>query len=1299
MNWQTFRLFALWCWHQLLTLGLAALVVVAVMVGVSRELLPMADEYRPRLERALSARLGVPVTMARLEGEADGLQLFLRLVRLDLHDPAARATVLLSIPEVELRPQVWQSLWHRELRVDVRLRGLDIDFDQQPDGRLQLRELASLARRDAATAEQTLGFVLRQPLLALSESRVGINFTSLPDLTLRNVELVNRNRGDSHRLAGRLHLAGTAEELLLQADFDGDPLRWRQGRLKAWVRLPVQHLDGWLPLVAPAAARYGVVPERLRGGGQYWLDVDRGRLIGVQGDVDWRELAVLRDGQPRQVEQLRGRFSWRRYTGGWVLAGEHLRGRIDGQPWPLPAVALRAGPGTLSVAARNTNVAGALRLLSGVALPPALGNWLRDAQPEGQVAALRADLAQPLEGGWRLKRLDVAGNGLGARAVAPYPGVRNLGGWMRWTPDRAWAGVAMRQGELALPGFLHEPVPVFHLDGRLRLAREGGGWRIDSDHMQGANADLGAGAVFSVALPAAPAAPRLALVGSVRQALAGSAWRYVPWRAAGEPAIAWLRQNLTAGTVPHGAIAYEGPLHPDPELDPGHLQLRLQVQRASLEYAPGWPGLRDLNADVVIDGSRLAVANGSARLLDGTRGHALAAEIPDLHQPVLSVAGTLDTTGADLNRLFRDSPLARFLPGLTDALALEGPLGGQLSLGMPLRAGAAPDVTVVATLRDNRLFLKPARLTASRLSGELRYSSREGLQSSGLDAELLEAPVRADIRSEGGERPTVTVNLAGSVGVPALRRWLGAPLLDMASGSTAYQARVTLPPGASARLQLDSSLTGIRVSLPAPLGKASAEAVPLRYQVGLGSGEQYGRLQYGQRMSGGLVWVGNRLDRALLRLDSSSPAWPQQPGLEIEGRLSRLELGEWRPLVERLQRRERGQTVAARGESAMPDLTRLDLAVRELLAEGWRLRDAHLGLSRQPGAWLLALETDELDGSARVPDAAGGEIRIGFTRLQWPLPQASARTGGEAGLSPVPGLGNRQLAIDGEGLRLSAWPGLGPLAVKARLQPLPAGLRVDDLAVRGAHGDFKGVLDWQWRGGAYTRLQGRASSTNLSGLLTGLGISPPLVSRRAAADLDLSWPGGPDAAAFGSLDGHVRLALDQGRLLKVSTSTSASRIFGWFSLDNLQRRLKGDFADVTRRGLAFDSISLEGSLEAGVMPVAAVQMKGPTLQALGQGRIDLGQRKIDQQYTVVMPMTSAVPLAAVVVAGPVVGGAVAAAKMAFDKQINKATELHYRVSGDWENPAIERMSARTPPAPAPRRPPAAGVNIATKENR
>ncbi|MFN3586113.1 MAG: AsmA-like C-terminal region-containing protein, partial [Moraxellaceae bacterium] len=156
------------------------------------------------------------------------------------------------------------------------------------------------------------------------------------------------------------------------------------------------------------------------------------------------------------------------------------------------------------------------------------------------------------------------------------------------------------------------------------------------------------------------------------------------------------------------------------------------------------------------------------------------------------------------------------------------------------------------------------------------------------------------------------------------------------------------------------------------------------------------------------------------------------------------------------------------------------------------------------------------------------------------------------------------------------------------------------------------------------------------------------------------------------------LDLEDGRLLNITTVTSASRVFGLLDLDNWRRRFKGDFSDVLQRGLAFDRASLRGEVSDGMMPAAVFQLAGPSLNAAAQGSLDLARQQLDQQLVVSMPVSSAVPLAAAVVGGPLVGGAVAAAEAALKKQLEKATLLRYHVSGAWEDVQVERHTRKLP---------------------
>ncbi|MGH8492995.1 MAG: YhdP family protein [Moraxellaceae bacterium] len=1296
MNWQTFRLRALWCWHQLLTLALLALVLVAVVVGVGRQFLPELDQYRPRLEAELSTRMGLPVRLARLEGAWEGLGLKLQLHDLQLRDPVKTDTTLLRIPEVELRPALWQSLWHREPRVDVRLSGLDIHFDQLADGSLKLRELAGLAGTRPEAAEQALRFALRQPVLALSASRIGLALQNKPEVNFSDIDLVSVNAGDRHQLAGRLLVAGKPDALDLQLDLKGDPLRWQQSDLRVWMHLPVVALERWLPV--PDANARGL--RSLTGGGDYWLHFRRGVLSSVQAKLDWRDV-VVDDGQRRHhLQNMVGQLAWSQDAAGWQLAATGLKGRADNAAWPVPELALRQQAGHLDIGAGHIDVAAAALLLGGFPLPEKLAVWLREAAPQGRVPSLRAGLQQDAQGRWQPQWLDARVAALDTHASAAYPGVSGLAAWLRWTPETTWLGLETRDAEVNLPQLFRERVAVKELRGHLRLQHRAALWQLDSDQLQLSNPDAQASALFSLAIPADdPAAARLSLLAGIQEARAASTWRYVPWTVAGDDTLAWLRRSILGGKVSQGDFLYEGPLHNRDDLGPHRMLMRFALSDGRLDYDSHWPELKRLNAEVTLDGGRLSISSPSVRLLDASSGQKLSAEIADLHKPVLQLQGEVSSTGADLMRLFRESALKQHTGGLAEAVDLDGPLQGQLRLAIPLQGSAAPEVEVQAELPGNRLRLRQAGLEVSGLQGGLSYSSRSGLTAESLKARLLEAPVSASISSQvkRGNLAEINVNLAGQIGIPALRRWLGSSLLDMASGSTAYQARITVPADATpVRLQFNSSLVGLRLDLPPPFGKTAAQSAPLQYQTSLGSGERMARLQYGAHLAAGLVWEGSRLDRVLLRLSGSSPAWPQNPGIEVEGSLARLDLDSWMPWIQRLNRGS-AATAAARGESPLPALSRLNLQVGELLAEGLRLQNAQIGLNRDGAAWKVVLDSEAAAGQLLLPDAPAAELKLSFSHLQWPLPGSNATAAAPEAPGALPGLGNRPLLIDGEGLKLASWPGLGLMGVSARLLPSPYGMRIEDIVFDSSVLDFKGRLDWQWRGGVSTRLRGTASSNDMAGLLSAAGYAPSLVSPKSSADLDLAWPGSPEKPVLSGLDGRLTLTVEHGRLLNISNTTSASRVFGWFDVDNIKRRFKGDFSDVMKRGLSFDKASLSGTIQSGVMAQSDFLVDGPTLKAKGNGVLDLGRQQMDQQFTVIVPVSSAVPVAAVVVAGPLIGGAVAAAQLAFESQLDKVTQLRYHVSGNWADPKVERINMRTPQGKAGK--PASGAVLPVADSK
>lgn len=1276
VNWPSLRYAALWCWHHLLTLALAALVLVAIVVALGRQFTPAITAYREAVEARLSRATGLPVRIERISGRWQGAGPYILIDGLSLRDPAAPATTLLRLPQLELRPSLWQSLLHLEPRVDLRMRGLDIHLEQLPDGQLRLRELASLSRRDPVAARRAVELALRQPLLALEDSRIGLALQRYPAVALKRIKLTNQNAGDHHRLAGEMYLEGVPQVLAFNLDLRGSPLDWQKGQLSVWLNVPSMTLDAWLPKADVA----GVKLQQVTGGGEFWLHFVQGRLTALQAKPRLGQAVFHSRFGVHSLQAVSADLAWHREGKGWSLAAGAMRAQLDNARWPIPALALARQPEGLAVAVAGVDAATAALLANRLPLPAALATWLREATPEGRVGALRADLVTDAEGQWRPARIVARVEQLGAHATDHFPGARNLAGWLDWTPAQALLGLDAREGSLDLRQVFREPVPVERLQGVVRLQTDDKFWRLESDRLVVQNADARGQALLRVNIPKAdPGAAELSLLARLTQARVASAWRYVPWPPAGDQTLGWLRRALVGGTVVQGDFLFNGPLAHRPGLAPMRQLMRFELQGATLAYSPGWPALRDLDGVVTIDGRQLRIEGRQARLLDGSVARALQAEIPDLRQARLAVQGEVMTTGPDLLRLFRESPLRSHTARVADTLQLEGPVRGRLSLDIPLlRASrSGPRVDVTAQLPGNRLLLPRERLVAEGLTGAIHYSTQKGLTAESLSGRLLGAPVTARLRStvSRDSLQEVQVELNGRVAVPALQGWLGGPLWEAFSGEAPYQARIRIPSGKqAAQLLVTSPLTGVRILLPAPLGKGS-EAMPLRYQSALGEGEQLAQLQLGRRLSAGLIWRQGGLHAALLRLESLNPAWPSAAGIEVEGRVGRLALTDWQPWIERFQQGTSGSGRAG----GMPGLTRLEVQARELEARGWKLANARLAVRREAAAWQVGVGNDQFDGSLLLPDADNREWRVDIKRLHWPLAGAPERAT-LTGSTMIPA--GRPVQVNVAGLRLRDYSGLGEVGIRARLSPSPYGVRVDGLQAETAVARFDGRLDWQWRGGVSTRLRGVAESQDVAGLLQALGYAPSLHSPQARADVDLSWPASPEALSLKGLEGHLELRLEKGRLLNVNATTSASRVFGLFDIDNIRRRLKGDFSDVLRKGLTFDAVTLGGDVQAGQMPQAVFDLQGPSLTAHGEGRLDLVHQQVDQAFTVNVPVSSAVPLAAAVVAGPLVGGAVAAAELVLKKQIRKVTVLHYRISGDWSDPEVVRLGQHSNGVPA-----------------
>lgn len=1249
-------------WHHSLLASAGMVLVLALYVGIGRQLWPLVVHYQPELEQRLSAAAGVPVHIGRLHADWERFSPLLHADAVELRSPEPGQPPLLTIPRVEIEPALFRSLFAREPRLRVRVQGLRLNLEQYPGG-WRVRELARLRESDPARLRQLVSLVFRQPGLAVRASGLVLHRPERRPVTLDLADVRLANDGDQHILAGAVSVAG-ASRLGLQAHLTlvGDPLDWPRTRAALWLQAEAANLRPLLADWLPASVR------ELHAGGQFWLDFHGLQLTRLQSRLELPRLVYADPQGPRltlSAARARGRFE--RTAAGWQLAAEDLHGLVNGAALPSGPIRLRETRRPdgrwreAELAVVDIGLWRTLRPLLAVYAPAAVPQ-LAAMAPTGRLRAVRLALR---EQDWQSLRLSFNFDDLSLAATERLPGVQGLDGWLSAGRDQARLLLDTRDASLDLRQVYREPIRLDRAVGGLRLQRQGGVWHLASDRLVVMGPDGRGEASLQLWLPEAdPGQGRLRLLAGLRAGRAASTWRYVPWTAASDDVLTWLQRAITAGEVRHGQFLYDGDLH-----GPDHrLQMRFLLKQATLAFHPDWPALTGLDGEVEIDGRRLSIRAPQARLLN-SRLSDINAVIPDLgHDPRLGVQGRVQAVAGDFEALIRASALREPLASVADTVDLDGPVDAGLSLSIPL-AGGDSTVDVAARLEGNRLRVPAAKLSVDDVRGWVQYHSDRGLTAPELSGRLFNRPVSARIQSDvkAGSLRAVRVLGEGEAQLGAVRDWLGLRLWPVQGEQVKYQATLDLPVAEAqpAQLSLRSDLAGVTLTLPAPLGKAE-EPLPSRLNLQFGDREQRLQLALGRRLGASLVLPGgDRPVSGLIhlgdeRVDGALPV----AGLRLQGHLPRLDLDQWRAWWRR----------TATG-AALPEATatvqEVQLEAGELILEGYRLAQVRARALRESGRWQVDLASERVSGSVMVPDADTLPIEARLSRLSWPLATVQG-DGALTGLSRWPLV---QFRV--EDFRSGGWQG----ELAGAIEPVADGFRAHDLRFRGPALSADGQLVQE---GGQTRLAARLGSPDIARTLAVLGLDGTLSSREAQGELDIVWPGTVADLHRSQVHGRVNLRLRKGNITTAGRgSGGASKVLALLDVSNIGRRLRLDFSDLVGRGLSYDELALNGTLDQGVLTVSQFSLAGSGLTLRGQGTANLSTGGLDQTVDVTVPVSRTLPIAAALVAGPLIGGAVLAAEAVFEKRLAKFTTVRYRLRGTLDEPEFQLQGRLRPGAAKP----------------
>jgi uncharacterized protein (TIGR02099 family) len=845
-------------------------------------------------------------------------------------------------------------------------------------------------------------------------------------------------------------------------------------------------------------------------------------------------------------------------------------------------------------------------------------------------------------------------------------------------------------------------------------------------------------------------------------------WRYLPSTMLVD-ARHYVRDAVRSGHTSNASFEVDGDLweFPFKEDVGGKFRVKVPLQDVTLDYVPFvkpapagtpatpyWPPFSQMSGLLIFEGQRMRIEDASTVIGGVGTGkfklNKVNAVIDDLGNghPVLKVQGQGQGPLDDLLRYVGTSPIdtwtdrvlseAQGKGDATLSLTMEVPLNevvkskvkGQVSLSdkdaASLKLG--PQVPLMTQVRGAIQFtqdtLKVQALTKVwgqdfKINGERDAQGVPRFAASGtVSGEALRSAVDWPAMVQLGQYVSGQAPVVVTV---ALTRSKAASLPGTVNGSASKA-----PSSARPELQINSTLQGLALRLPAPLNKAADEAWPLKLtHRGDGNDTRFDRLMlelggptqiladYRRDVSGAQPKVRQGV---ISMVQGTGGTAPLNVPDKVTGRMvvPQLDVDAWQQVMDTLKAAPVASGIGSAHvpathsnntggdslDSYLPDTFSLKAGTLS-----WRQRsfkDVNVTLSRPAAqAWHAVIDAPLMAGVVDIkPEGDASKVVARLSRLSVPAAEAEALEDQAAQqmLTPEPAsVPALDIVID-----QFDWRGipLGKLEVEAnnRLLSTPGTApltewRLSKFKLSSADAQLQAQGNWAALGAQAAasapsrkgqKLRHRAAFKfaldlqNTGSLLGRLGLPQTLKGGKGKVSGQVSWLGSPLEPDAASLSGDVKVALEEGQFLKADPGIA--KLLGVLSLQSLPRRLSLDFRDVFQQGFAFDRVDGDVKINQGLADTRNLRMRGVQAVVLMEGQADLAQETQNLRVFVVPEINAGTASLAYAAINPAIGLGTFIAQVLLRKAVVEASTREFTIKGSWADPQVEQVKKTTVPA-------------------
>lgn len=1262
---------------------LTLLLLVALAVAFARQFLPSVAEYRESAEQFLSERAGFPISIQSITAQWEERYPTFRIsgIQGDSRGAEKALDTQFSIGQLDVEMDIISSLLRQApIFSSFSIQKLNIELFEQ-NGQWTHFPTQTSPRSSDQFLEQIIALLSLQPSVSFEQAKLTLHSETGRKHLLEPLSFKLENTRSQHHINGRLSMllssgSRTSVEFALESGaLSSDILNTE---FMAYAR--VSNLGE--SLLNINAVQLPFVLKKLDIGGEVWAHIEDQKISRLQGRISLPEL---------EMEGISNRFSQGRFDFS-LQPLEHDKYRLA--LWDL-SVAIDEHPITLPYNALDLDLQNRQLLLQALSLkqinlsqlteaftdqrylPEELSVALQKLAPEGYIENL--SVKWPVLGEWSNFNAEADLNNVGVGDYFGAPSLRQVSGRLRLTPSTGVIDLDTNNFSMGFPDLFKEAWTYTSASGRIY-------WVIDesnaeslpivtvrSDLINLSNPSLSAAGRFSMYLPLdRNEQTELTLLIGMKNADGKQASSYIPAPEVGEGLYNWIDSAIQGGTVNDGMLVLlAGTRHLEERSAPT-VQLYFDVDNAKVKFQPNWPEVEDTHLNISIDRGAVAIKAEGGKLLNSHIGRVNVGLAPNSDK--LFVATDLTGDAGDIMTLLQGPALSDQVGKGLQGWALSGRHTTKVELEIGLNQNISPNINVISQLADGVFSSERQRIRFGELNGGVTYSSSKGLFSDELKTQFLDQPAAVNIETlpKTASMPSITrVNMRTYAEMKSLQKWSELSLLKLAKGKARVEGRMDLCGNSPLcnKLIVESDLKGVALDLPEPFNKTAAEVLDLQLVAQLGSDAPVWRYNLGDQLRGV-----SRLDpqggKHHISFGGSRPEEVSDIGVWIDGELARVNFAQVERFIDQAGWRQEGVVSSDSG------LKQLSLNVGQFELGDMTLEELALVVSRAQNTTYgtrVGLVSEQVTGEIRIPSKDADPYIVNLKHLYLDSGDDEDK---ELSTKVIETQGWPVIHLDIASLYLDQKP-LGHWQMV--LQPEENnGLSVNNLFAQMDGFTLQGSAGWEVKNQrSVSFLDSKLTGGDFGKLLARIGYKGVVESTSTAMENKFVWLGYPWEFKSKHLDGIFKMEINKGRIVEAGNSSNILRIFGILNLNTIIRRLQLNFSDLLEKGVAFDTLKANYLLSNGIANAQEpLVLQGPSANINMTGSINIPAKSLDSQMDVVLPLTSNLPIAAVLLGAPQVAGAVFIIDKLIGDKLQKVSTLKYRLTGPWAEPEIDVFSEK-----------------------